>query len=115
MSYKNPLSATDITEAANALLETYSYDAEYLPALTDNNASNGDQASQTDLQTYMGDDQSNNGQQQGANSSNYHYETVYSSNKNLFFEAYKLLGSREEQLMKRGINLALEIQKVSLV
>jgi hypothetical protein len=46
-------------------------------------------------------------------SADYQYETTKSSNKELFFHAYELLGTKNESILKKGLQLAVEIQQVS--
>lgn len=42
-----------------------------------------------------------------------YYDTIQSSNKDLFNQVYELLGTKDENLIKQGIQIAIETQQVS--
>lgn len=116
--YKNPHAANDIVQAANALLEVYSHDQSIiLPSLS---SSDGKENSFPDADTTMNLDENNS---QGTDNQSLkktsssrdalYYDTIQSSNKDLFNQVYELLGTKDENLIKQGIQIAIETQQVS--
>jgi hypothetical protein len=82
----------DIVHAATALLELYTVDTT-LPASSGSTTATGENT---------------------ATPANPLYFTVDTKQSTLtFHEAYSLLGTRNDELIKKGISVALEIQRVS--
>lgn len=91
-SYKNPVAAADIVQAATALLELHSKDHDSLIKLMDGkeNIPPRTHANQDSEETDF---------------------MMKGMHKDTFYDAYSVLGTRNESLIKKGIQVALDIQR----
>lgn len=94
-SYKNPMAAEDIVQAATSLLELYAKQKVY--------AVSGDDGKETLTMSLIG----------GKENMPPSAVTIAGevANKDTFVDAYALLGTRNDPLVKKGIQLALDIQR----
>lgn len=92
-SYKNPMAAEDVVQAATSLLELYAKQKIY--------AISGEDGKETLTMSLIGGKE------------NMPPVTVAGevANKDTFVDAYALLGTRNDPLVKKGIQLALDIQR----
>jgi hypothetical protein len=115
-SYSYPISANDIVQAATAILEIYSDDNTVPLSL------NPSSSVVNEKENLVANDQDLESIQSKQDS--IHYTATSSSNKDLFIQAYYLLGSinsnnvnnsssgkKNDNLLKDGIKLATEIQQ----
>lgn len=95
-SYKNPMAAEDIVQAATSLLELYAKQKVY--------AVSGDDGKETLTMSLIGGKE---------NMPPAAAVTIAGevANKDTFVDAYALLGTRNDPLVKKGIHLALDIQR----
>jgi hypothetical protein len=110
-SFKNPIAASDIVQAATALTEIYGI-AAYSTSLGANPSDDTPGAVGANAQkTATGADASAD----GANSVTVLASTAAKiTSTEAFYEAYYCLGMRSDELMQKGIQAALDLQRVSV-
>lgn len=129
-AFKNPVGASDIVHAASALVEMYGA-AVYSSSYDNNNNSNGyqdvyrqQQQQQQELdqqQQVVQIESANNNDDQGnrinnSNNTNTNNNGTSSNDKiasiEAFYEAYHCLSMRSESVLQRGVQCALDLQRV---
>lgn len=106
-SYKNPIAAEDIVQAATALLELYAKNTQRSHAAAEDGS--------LTLSLVGGKENvppfNQNNETAAVTTAN--KTTSSAVEMDTFFEAYELLGTRNDPIVKKGIHLALDIQRVS--
>jgi hypothetical protein len=113
-SFKNPIAASDIVQAATALTEIYGI-AAYSTSLGANPSEEAGGAAGGNAQKTTATGADGGTAADGANGSvtTLASTAVKITSTEAFYEAYYCLGMRSDELMQKGIQAALDLQRVS--